>query len=96
MTGSKLFATVTLGVALVGASLALGGCASCSRMTHNIDSDMSGGTQKKVTVYDNDGDVLAQYEGKIDIETSDSGKMAFQLDGKYYVINGGTVVVEEE
>lgn len=57
---------------------------------------MSGGTEKKVTVYANDGGKLAEHEGKIDIKISDSGKMAFMLDGMYYVINGGTVIVEEQ
>lgn len=82
--------------AAIAVSAALGGCSSCDRFSHNFGSDMSGGTEKKVTVYANDGEKLAEYEGKIDIETSDSGKMAFMLDGRYYVINGGTVIVEEQ
>lgn len=87
---------VCAAIAAAAVVLSLGGCASWSRYMHNLGSDVSGGTEKKITVYANDGKKLAEYEGKIDVETSESGKMAFQLDGKYYVINGGTVVVEEQ
>lgn len=74
----------------------LGGCASMQRSVKNVGSDLSGGTDKLVVVYDNNGDEIQRWEGKIDVETDDSGKMSFDLDGKRVIINGGTTIVTEK
>ena len=48
-------------------------------------SNLSNGLERTVTVYTADGNVLAQYEGKIDIADSDGGYIKFDYEGKRYI-----------
>lgn len=48
-------------------------------------SNLSNGLDRVVTVYTADGDVIAQYEGQIDIEANDGGYIKFDFDGKRYM-----------
>lgn len=48
-------------------------------------SDLNNGLERKVTVYTANGDIIAEYEGKIDIEANDSGCVKFDYDGKRYI-----------
>lgn len=76
----------------------LSGCASASfeREMKSWDSEMNGGLNRVITVYDYNGDVIKTYEGKIDIETSTSNdKVLFDLNGKRNIIFGGIVTIEE-
>lgn len=61
--------------ALLGLSICTGitGCASWTREFVDLKSDINGGLQRTITVYTADGKVLAEYTGKIDIETNDGG-----------------------
>lgn len=61
------------------------GCSSCNRMMVDMKSDMGGGLQREINVYTADGKLLANYTGKIDIETNDGGYVKFDLDGKRYI-----------
>lgn len=61
------------------------GCASWSRAVTDIRSDIGGGLNRTITVYTANGDVLATYEGKIDIETNDGGYVKFDFNGKRYI-----------
>lgn len=82
----------------VAAVLAAGlsGCASCDRMAKSIGSDMSNGMDRTVVLYDYEGDELARWEGKIDLQVSNNGgHIVFDRDGKRTVITGGIVVSEE-
>ena len=45
----------------------------------------AGGMQRTIKVYTADGDLLAEYEGKIDIESNDGGYIKFNYDGKRYI-----------
>jgi hypothetical protein len=65
--------------------LCLSGCSSCDRLKTDMKSDMNGGLQRQITVYTANGDVIATYEGKIDIEPNDGGYVKFDLDGKRYI-----------
>lgn len=48
-----------------------------------------------ILISDN-GTLLREYPGKVDIEDNDYGsKVLFDNDGKRYIIFGGTVIVEE-
>jgi len=78
-------------VALVGS---LGGCASCSRSLKSLESDMSGGMDRKVTLYDYSGKEIQSWEGWIDLDNSEE-ETFFDLNGKRVVIHGGIVVAEE-
>lgn len=66
-------------------TMTLTGCSSCERAMVDIKSDVGGGLQREVNVYTADGELLAHYEGKIDIEASDGGYVKFDLDGKRYI-----------
>lgn len=61
------------------------GCASLERLGTDIKSDFSGGLDRTITVYTANGEIIAQYTGKIDIETSEGGYVKFDLDGKRYI-----------
>lgn len=58
---------------------------------------MKGGLDRIVTVYDNSGNPIATYEGKIDIEESEYGnKVKFDLDGKRVILYNCSVIIEEK
>lgn len=90
-------ATVAFILAVVGiiVTLGLSGCSSCSRMTKSVSSDFSGGMERTVTLYDNAGNKLRSWHGKIDLESNDQ-EVFFDLNGKRVIIQGGIVVSEED
>lgn len=61
------------------------------------DSNFNGGITREVMVYDMDGDLLAEYKGKFDIEYSDERIMFDDENGQRHIIyfKSGTVVVNE-
>lgn len=85
-------------LAVVASVIFLSGCTSSSfeRGMKSWDSEINGGLNRVITVYDYNGDVIKTYEGKIDIETSTSNdKVLFDLNGKRNIIFGGIVTIEE-
>ena len=88
----RVRAFLIVAVALV--CTALGGCASCDRAMKTLDSDMSGGLYRTVTLYSTTGEKIRGWDGKIDLTQSEEETM-FDLDGKRVIIHGGIVVVEE-
>jgi len=71
----------------MAAMLALGmtGCASWNRMVTDVKSNFAGGMQRTIKVYTANGDLLAEYEGKIDLESNEGGYVKFDYDGKRYI-----------
>ena len=63
----------------------LTGCASFDRACTDFKSDVTGGLQREINVYTANGDLMAHYEGKIDIETSEGGYVKFDFEGKRYI-----------
>lgn len=62
------------------------GCSSsCQRQLVDIKSDFGNGLERTINVYTADGEIIASYSGKIDIETNDGGYVKFDLDGKRYI-----------
>lgn len=59
--------------------------ASGQRALTDQKSELSGGLNRRITVYTADGNVLAEYEGKIDIEGNDGGYVLFDFEGKRYM-----------
>lgn len=78
----KKILSVVLGLTLC---FGMTGCASWSRTWTDIKSDVGGGLNRTITVYTANGKVLAQYEGKIDIDTNDGGYVKFDFNGKRYI-----------
>lgn len=69
-------------------ALAIGlmtGCASVDRFKTDVKSEINDGLQRTITVYTANGDVIAKYEGKIDIQESDGGYVKFDYNGKRYI-----------
>lgn len=92
--GIKILMGVMLIIVL---TLSMTGCACLTRMGKSIGSDLTGGLDRVVTVYDQNGNVIQTYEGKIDIEDTDYGnKILFDLNGKRIVIYNSIVIVEEK
>lgn len=78
----RLFAIACILVCtIIGAT----GCSTIERAVTDIKSDVSGGLQRTITVYTADGKKIANYEGKIDIDTNDGGYVKFDFDGKRYI-----------
>ena len=48
-------------------------------------SEIGGGLDRTITVYTADGNVIAQYTGKIDIEDNNGGYVLFDFEGKRYI-----------
>ena len=62
------------------------GCASsCQRSLVDLKSDFGNGLERTINVYTANGEIIASYSGKIDIETNDGGYVKFDLDGKRYI-----------
>lgn len=47
-------------------------------------SNLDNGLERTVTIYTADGEIIAQYTGKIDIEGNDGGYVLFDYEGKRY------------
>lgn len=74
------------------------GTESGSRALKDFQSDVGGGIERTVTVYDMEGDVIAEYSGKFDVE-SDNEKIKFDdEDGKRHIIyfTTGTITIDED
>lgn len=75
-------------------ALCLAGCASWSRSWKSFTSDISGGLDRTITVYDYNGTEIQSWTGKIDISESET-EIYFDLNGKRTIIHGGIVIVQE-
>ena len=59
--------------------------ASGQRALLDQKSDFNNGIERTVTVYTANGEVIAQYTGKIDIDTNNGGYVKFDFEGKRYI-----------
>ena len=73
----------------------LAGCSSYSRSVKSMSSDIGGGLDRTVTLYDNTGKEIKSWHGKIDLESNDQ-EVFFDLNDKRVIIQGGIVVCEED
>lgn len=73
----------------------LAGCSTFSRNVKSATSDINGGLNRTVTLYDNTGNEIKSWRGKIDLESNDQ-EVFFDLNGKRVIIQGGIVVSEED
>lgn len=68
---------------------------SCARSCKSCSSDLNGGLERTVKVYSQTGELIAEYEGKFDIEENE-GKVLFDIDGKRVIIYNALVITEEK
>ena len=59
--------------------------ASGARALVDQKSELNNGIERVVNVYTADGEIIAKYEGKIDIDTNDGGYVKFDFEGKRYI-----------
>ena len=72
--------------------------AQCSRACKDMDSNYNGGLHRTVKVYDIDGDLVAEYTGKFDIETDHETYILWDDEmGKRHIIYFSTfnVIIDE-
>ena len=60
-------------------------CASLERGIVDIKSDIGGGLNRTINVYTADGELMATYKGKIDLEMTTGGYVKFDFEGKRYI-----------
>ena len=82
-------------VTIILVSGLLGGCSSCSRMGKSISSDIGGGLNRTVTLYDYGGEKIRSWSGKFDVSESENEVYFDTQEGKRIIIHGGIVVNEE-
>lgn len=88
----KLKAAITAVVTLVLIAALLFGMlwyfnntASGKRALVDQKSNFNNGIDRVITIYTANGDLIATYSGKIDIETNDGGYIKFDFEGKRYI-----------
>lgn len=73
---------------------------SFKRWQKDLESEYDGGLQRTITVIDKDGEILREYSGSIDIQSTDGDKLVFVMEGKKYIVYNNnifnTIFVEEE
>ena len=82
-------------VVVVMTALSLNGCASLQRELKSIGSDLSGGLNRTVTVYDYNGQPIKSWSGKFDLSESENEIFFDNADGKRVIIHGGIIICEE-
>lgn len=58
--------------------------ASGQRALTNQKSELSNGLERTITVYTADGKVIAEYSGRIDLQSNSGGYVLFDYEGKRY------------
>ncbi len=82
---------------LMGMHWYYGNTQSGARAMKSQESNFNNGIQRKVTVFDMEGDVIAEYEGRFDIEYDDDRILFDDENGLRHIIYypTGTVLVDE-
>lgn len=93
---NKKIITLILIVSIMAVYLLCSGFASTERFAKTLESDMNGGLDRIVVIYTYTGKELARYEGLIDLEVTNVGKLLFDLDGKRYIYYNCIVEVIEK
>lgn len=77
---------VALGIVLLLGSMLwyFNGTASGKRALVDQRSNFSNGMERTIKVYTADGNIIAEYTGKIDIEDNAGGYLLFDFEGKRY------------
>lgn len=86
---------VTICVVLLG-GVCVFNTSSTQRQMKSLRSDISGGLERTVTVYDYNGKEIRHWTGKFDVSESESETYFDDEDGKRVVIHGGIVINEEQ
>ena len=85
---------MVIGIVSIIMALSMDGCESNSREVKSTFSDLTGGLDRTVTVYDYNGEAIKSWTGHFDVSESES-EVYFDLNGKRVIIHGGIVINEE-
>lgn len=77
-------AALAIALILGGMLWYFNGTASGKRAMVDQRSDFSNGMERTIKVYTADGNIIAEYTGKIDIEDNAGGYLLFDFEGKRY------------
>ncbi len=92
----KIILLVILLLIIAGVVTFLMTSSSVERAFKSCQSDIGGGLYREINIYTPTGELIAHYEGKVDIEENESGgKVLFDLDGKRYIYYNCLVEVIE-
>lgn len=69
---------------------------SFKRKVKDVESNWTGGLDRHLTVYTATGEILAEYDGRIDLEQNESGVVKFDYKGKRYMYYNCFVEVIEK
>ena len=92
---SKMTRYLALPIIVALIVISLTGCASMSREWKSFTSDVSGGLNRTVTVYDYNGEEIKSWSGKFDISENDNEIFFDDANGKRVIIQGGIIICEE-
>ena len=83
---SRVWIVIIIVTVIIGIlAFILFGTAGGRRKLIDIKSDFSGGLDRTINVYTANGDLLASYTGKIDLEATEGGYVKFDFEGKRYI-----------
>lgn len=68
---------------------------SVQRELKTLSSDLNGGLNRTLTVYDYTGNEIKTYTGKFDISNNDQGVIRFDINGKRHLVYNAIVIVDE-
>lgn len=82
--------TVVLAIIIIFATLFgmlwyFNNTASGQRAFVDEKSEIRNGIERVINVYTADGELIAHYSGRIDIDTNDGGYVKFDFEGKRYI-----------
>lgn len=80
-----IFAVILVIGSLFGLRWYFNNTAAGQRAMIDQKSNFKNGLERTVTVYTANGDIIAQYQGQIDIEGNDGGYVIFDFEGKRYM-----------
>ncbi len=84
-------------IPLVGVLVfSISGCTEkMKRSIKDVKSNLTGGLNRKIEVYNYGSKPIKVYEGDIDVEFK-KGRLLFELDGRRHIISGGIIIIEEK
>ena len=91
------FKRIMVGALISMCLLTFAGCESMGRDIKTTQSNWTGGLERHISVYSQSGTLLAEYDGKVDIEDTEYGnKVLFDLDGKRTIVYNAVVIIQEK
>ena len=84
-------------ISLILGALFVSSCVSCAsyeRCAKDCSSEINNGIYREINIYTYEGELIAHYEGKMDIETNNSNYIVFHINGKRYIYYYGIGIIE--